>query len=270
MIKTVTSASNATVKLLAGLRLRKYREESGLFLAEGARTALDGLRSGAVPQILAYSGEADRRELKTLGDACVRDRGTCLQVTEKILAKITRKDNPQAVVAAYRRQIRALGELRPEPGGIVVALDRVRDPGNLGTIIRTADAIGAAGLVLIGDCCDPYAAESVRAAMGSIFNVKLFAGGEAAFVPLAKAWPGSVAGATLTAKSHYRGVKYGSPVLAVLGSEHSGMSPAIEAACNLKVRIPIFGGPESLNLAVASGIFLYGIKESMQSGGERP
>ena len=265
MNKTVTSASNSTVKLLAGLRARKHRQESGLFLTEGARTALEGLRSGAVPKILAYSDAADPREVKTLGDACLAMRGACLLVTEKILAKITRKDNPQPIVAAFARDIRALISLRALDGRIFVALDRVRDPGNLGAVIRTADAVDAAGLILVGDCCDPYSPESVRAAMGSLFNVPVFAAGEAEFVALAKSWPGSVVGASLSAKAHYRGVKYAAPVLAVLGSEHSGLSPAIEGACALKVRIPIFGRPESLNLAVASGILLYGIKESIMT-----
>lgn len=269
MIKAVTSASNSTVKLLAGLRARKYRQESGLFLAEGARTALEGLRSGAVPKILAYSDAADPREVKTLGDACIRDRGACLLVTEKILAKITRKDNPQPIVAAFNCNIRALASLRPFDGRIFVALDRVRDPGNLGTVIRTADAVDAAGLILVGDSCDPYSPESVRAAMGSLFNVPVFAGGEGEFVALARSWPGSVVGASLAAKAHYRSVKYTGSVLAVLGSEQSGLLPVMESSCKQTVRIPIFGRPESLNLAVAAGIFLYGIKEGMQDSGAR-
>jgi TrmH family RNA methyltransferase len=270
MIKTVTSATNPTVKLLAGLRSRKHREDSGLFLAEGARTALEGLRSGAVPRILAYSDAADRRELKTLSDACLGNRGACLLVTEKILAKITRKDNPQPIVAAFPRDIRVLAALRPLDGRIFVALDRVRDPGNLGTVIRTADAVAAAGLVLVGDSCDPYSPESVRAAMGSLFNVPIFAGSESEFVALAKGWPGSVVGASLAATAHYRGVKYPGAVLAVLGNEQSGLSPGMEKSCKQTVRIPIFGRPESLNLAVAAGILLYGIKEGMQDSEVRP
>ncbi len=263
MIKAVSSASNPTVKLLTGLRLRKHREESGLFLAEGARTALEGLSAGAVPRILAYSASAaNQREVQTLRDACLKAGGACLVVTDKILAKIARKDNPQLVTAAFACRIRELKELRPDRNGVFVALDRVRDPGNLGTIIRTADAVGAAGLLLVGDCCDPYAAESVRASMGSIFNVPIFTCDEAGFVALAKNWPGTVAGTSPTAATGYRSVSYEGAVLAVLGSEQSGLSPAMARLCGRMVRIPIYGKPESLNLAVACGIFLYGIRES--------
>lgn len=261
-VKAITSAANPTVKLLAGLRLRKYREESGLFLVEGARTALDGLRCGAVPEILAYSNAASPRDVKTLRDACLAKGGLCIEVTEKILAKIARKDNPQALAAAYACNVRPLKDLRPGQGGIYVALDRVRDPGNLGTIIRTADAIAAQGLILVGECCDPYSTESVRAGMGSIFSVPIFAGDEASFVDLARRWPGTVAGAAASAAAHYRSAQYSGAVLAVLGTEQSGMSDNVAKACKLKVRIPIFGQPESLNLAVACGILLYGIKES--------
>ena len=265
--KAVTSAANPTVKLLAGLRSRKHREESGLFLAEGARTALEGLGGGAVPKILAYSREAAPRDVKRLRDACLGAGGLCIEVTGKILGKIARKDNPQPVIAAYERRVRPLGHLRPDDGGIFAALDRVRDPGNLGTIIRTADAVGARGLILVGDCCDPYATESVRAAMGSIFNVPIFACGEAEFIGLARRWPGTVAGAAASGVAHYRSVRYEGAVLAVLGAEQSGMSAAIAEACKLTVRIPIFGRSESLNLAVACGILLYGIKECQA---ERP
>ena len=267
MIKTITSAANPTVKLLAGLRARKYRQESGLFLVEGARTALEGLRGGAVPKILAYCDAANRQDLKTLSDACLGGGGACLLVTEKILAKIARKDNPQPIVAAFGCNIRPLAALRPQAGRIFVALDRVRDPGNLGTVIRTADAVDAAGLILVGDSCDPYSVESVRAAMGSLFNVPIFAGSEAEFVVLAKGWPGSVVGAALSATAHYRGVTYAGPVLAVLGNEQSGLSAGMEKSCKQTVRIPIFGRPESLNLAVAAGILLYGIKESGKGSG---
>ena len=262
MTRVVTSATNPTVKKLAGLRLRKYREESGLFLAEGTRTALEALSSGAVPRILAYAPDmADAEAVRALRDACLGKGGLCLEVTAPILGKITRRDNPQPVVAAYDCQVGSLAGLRPEPGAVVVALDRVRDPGNLGTMLRTADAVAAQALVLVGECCDPHAAESVRASMGSIFNIPLFACDEAAFVDFARSWPGTVVGTSPSAPAHYRSVAYPGAVLAVLGSEQSGLSEAMARACSLMVRIPILGKAESLNLAVAGGIFLYGIRE---------
>lgn len=251
-------------KTLASLRLRKYRTETGLFLAEGARTALQALEAGAVPRILAFARDADAASVERLSAACLAAGGQCLEVTEPLLTKITRKDNPQPVVAAYATRLEPLSALRPEPGGIVVALDRVRDPGNLGTVMRTADAVAARALVLVGDCCDPYAAESVRASMGSIFAVRLHAGDEAAFLAFARAWPGMVVGTSPSAVASYRGVDYGDAVLAVLGTEQSGLSESLVRACTLMVRIPMFGKAESLNLAVAAGVLLYGIREGQE------
>ncbi|MCK6450455.1 MAG: RNA methyltransferase [Alphaproteobacteria bacterium] len=264
MTKLVTSAQNPTVKTLASLRLRKYRAETGLFLAEGARTALEALDAGTVPRILAFAHGADAAAVERLSAACIADGGQCLEVTEPLLAKITRKDNPQPVVAAYATRLAPLSALRPEPGGTVVALDRVRDPGNLGTVIRTADAVAARALVLVGDCCDPYAPESVRASMGSVFNVSLHAGDEAAFLAFAATWPGAVVGTSPGAATSYRGVDYGDAVLAVLGTEQSGLAESLVRACTLMVRIPMFGKAESLNLAVAAGVLLYGIREGQE------
>jgi TrmH family RNA methyltransferase len=262
MPKKVTSAANATVKLLAGLRLRKYREESGLFLAEGVRTAMEALEAGAAPKIVAYAPQVAPREVKALADACAGAGSACIEVSEKILAKIARKDNPQPLIAAYARVIRSFAEIRPAAAGLFVALDRVRDPGNLGAVIRTSDAVGAAGVILVGDCCDPHAPDCVRAAMGSIFRVPVYVGDEAQFLALAARWPGTVAGASQKSRQHYRAARYKWPVLAVLGSEQSGLSPAIERACAMTVGIPIPGKAESLNLAVAAGILLYGVRES--------
>ncbi|GAB4192119.1 MAG: RNA methyltransferase [Thalassobaculales bacterium] len=262
--RLVTSPANPAVKLLASLRLRKFREETGLFLAEGARTALEGLAAGAVPAQLAYvPGTADRKAVQTLRRACLAAGGTCLEVTADILARITRKENPQTVVAAYAWRRRSLAELDPAAGDLFVALDRVRDPGNLGTVMRTADAVAAAGLLLIGDTCDPWSVEAVRASMGSVFNLPVFAGSEAEFIALAARWPGQVAGTSPRGSTHYRKFTYRPPVLAVMGNEQAGITQAIADACTAVVSIPIFGRPDSLNLAVATGVFLYGVRESL-------
>lgn len=264
MTKVVTSTANPTVKTLTSLRLRKYRDETGLFLAEGERTVLDALASGAVPRILAYApGDADPAAVRKLRDACQAERGQCLEVTRPILEKITRRDNPQPIVAAYAGRLRALGDVAAQRSDIVVALDRVRDPGNLGTMIRTADAIGARALVLIGESCDPFAPDSVRASMGSIFNVRLCTADEVGFIAWARRWRGTIAGTAATAAADYRAARYEGPVLALLGTEQSGLSESLAAACTVMVRIPMFGKAESLNLAVAGGIFLYGIRESL-------
>ena len=141
-----------------------------------------------------------------------------------------------------------------------LALEEVRDPGNLGTIIRTADAVGAAGIFLVGQTCDPYSREAVRASMGSIFAVPLVRLDQPAFLALARRWTGDVAGTHLSGKTDYRAAAYRAPTLLVMGSEAAGLSEATAARCSKLVRIPMAGRLDSLNLAVATALMLYEIR----------
>src|SRR5690606_5282553 len=99
--------------------------------------------------------------------------GLVLEVSEKVLSSITRRDNPQMVVGIFTQRWTNIRDLKPKTGETYIALDRVRDPGNLGTIIRTADAAGASGVILVGESTDPFSMETVRATMGSVFAVPL-------------------------------------------------------------------------------------------------
>jgi len=138
-----------------------------------------------------------------------------------------------------------------------VALEEVRDPGNLGTIIRTADGVGAGGVMLIGTCCDPYSHEAVRASMGSIFDVPLVRVSPERFPAWAATWRGDRVGTHLDAREDFRSVRYRLPALLVMGSEGPGLSPAIAQACSRLVKIPMAGRLDSLNLAVATALMLY-------------
>jgi TrmH family RNA methyltransferase len=138
-----------------------------------------------------------------------------------------------------------------------VALDRVRDPGNLGTIIRTADSAGAAGVILIGDTTDPFGIECVRATMGSIFNVPLVAGSAGAFLDWSRSYRGRIVGTHLKGSTDYRTVDYAGGRILLMGNEQQGLPEDLAAACDDLVRIPMLGRADSLNLAVATGVMLY-------------
>jgi TrmH family RNA methyltransferase len=138
-----------------------------------------------------------------------------------------------------------------------VALESVRDPGNLGSIVRTADAAGAGGVILVGETCDPYSVEAVRATMGSIFATPLYRATVDEFIAWRARWPGSVVGTLLTAACDYRAADYGRPCLILMGPEQAGLSPALATICDLNVKIPMRGRADSLNLAVATGIMIY-------------
>jgi TrmH family RNA methyltransferase len=146
-----------------------------------------------------------------------------------------------------------------------IGLEAVRDPGNLGTIVRTADAAGAGGIVLIGACVDPYSHEAVRATMGSIFNVPLVRASAQDGLAWAQRWRGDIVGAHLAATDDFRSVTYRQPTLLLMGSEGPGLSPELSAACTQRVRIPMAGRIDSLNLAVATALVLYEIRRERLS-----
>ena len=258
-VKQITSHSNPIVKEIKGLvAQRKHRTQSGLFVAEGLKLAADALVAGWVIRYLALGPEAQSNPAAQKAAATAKARGALiLEVSTAVLSAMTRKDNPQTVVGVYEQQTLDLKSIDPKDTTIWVALDRVRDPGNLGTIIRTVDAVGGAGVILIGDCTDPFAVETVRATMGSIFHVPLVKLPAASFRNLVQGWPGTVAATHLNGSVDYRTPDYIEPVLLVMGNEQQGLDDEMAALCPTLIRIPQAGEADSLNLAVATGIALY-------------
>jgi len=254
----ITSLANPTVKAVRALHLRKERDATGLFVAEGLKNVTEGIELGHAPRILLYGPDAADHPLTRAAAAAARSAGgEALEVTEAILAKVSRRDNPQAVVGVFAQAFRALDQIRPRTSACMVALHRVRDPGNLGTIVRTADAAGCGGVILVGECCDPYSVEAVRATMGSIFAVPLTRATEAEFATWREAWPGSVVGTLLTATVDYRTAEYAKPALLLMGNEQQGLPAEMARLCDVNVKIPMRGRADSLNLAVATGIMIY-------------
>jgi RNA methyltransferase, TrmH family len=257
-VRAVTSLSNPTVKAVRALHMRKERDETGLFVAEGLKNVTEGVETGHAPKILLYGPDAAGHPLlKRAVAATQATRGEVIEVTADILAKVSRRDNPQAVVGVFPQVFRPLGEIDPAAAPCFVALHRVRDPGNLGTIVRTADAAGCGGVVLVGECCDPYSVESVRATMGSIFAVPLTRCSEAEFAAWRANWPGSVVGTLLSAETDHRVAAYRKPVLILMGNEQQGLPPDMAALPDVNVKIPMRGRADSLNLSVATGIMIY-------------
>jgi TrmH family RNA methyltransferase len=148
----VTSLTNPTVKAVRALHLRKEREESGLFLAEGLKLIGEALEIGHTPTILMFGAQARALPfLQRVAAATEKAGGAVIEVTHDILEKVSRRENPQMVVAVFPQRFGELAALDPASSGCWVALQAVRDPGNLGTIVRTADAAGCGGVILVGD-----------------------------------------------------------------------------------------------------------------------
>jgi RNA methyltransferase, TrmH family len=256
--RAVTSLSNPTVKAVRALHLRKERDETGLFVAEGLKAVIEGIETGHAPRILLHGAEAAGHPLMQKAvQATQAANGEVIEVTEAILAKVSRRDNPQAVVGVFEQVFRSLEVIEPQAARCWVALHRVRDPGNLGTIVRTADAAGCGGVILVGECCDPYSVEAVRATMGSIFAVPLTRASEAEFAAWRNGWPGSVVGTLLSAETDYRKADYARPALILMGNEQQGLPPDMAALCDVNVKIPMRGRADSLNLSVATGVMIY-------------
>lgn len=258
--RRVTSLSNPLVKQVRGLHLRKDRAESGLFLAEGLKIAAEALDCGRTPKILMFGPEAAGHPvLRRLVAATAHGRGEVLEVSREILEKVSRRDNAQTVVAVFEQAFTPLDALDPASAPCWVAVQAVRDPGNLGTVIRTADAAGCGGVILVGDCCDPYSVEAVRATMGSIFAVAIARATVDDFVAWRARWPGSVVGTLLSATTDYRAAAYRAPTLILMGNEQAGLPPELAATCDVTVKIPMRGRADSLNLAVATGVMIYAV-----------
>ena len=257
--KPITSLQNERVKAIRALEMRKTRKETGLFVAEGASILITARDNGFVPETLVFRA-AESAAARGLVTWALKEGAECLEVSEAVLAKLAAKDNPQSMLGVFKQR---WGEL-PRPGGsggeVWVALEEVRDPGNLGTIIRTVDAVGAKGIILIGQTCDPYSRECVRATMGSIFAVPLIKTSREAFLDWRQAWPGAIVGTHLDGDADFRKADYKAPVLVLMGSEGPGLTPELAAACTQLVKIPMAGKLDSLNLAVATALMLYQIR----------
>lgn len=256
--RQITSLTNPTVKAVRGLHMRKEREETGLFLAEGLKIVIDAIELGHAPRTLMFGADAaDHPMLQKAVTATQAAGGEVIEVSRDVLEKVSKRDNPQAVVAVFPQAYTPLGDIRPHDAPCWVALQAVRDPGNLGTIVRTADSAGCGGVILVGECTDPFSVEAVRATMGSVFAVKIAKAGVQEFLSWRMTWPGSVAGTLLSATTDYRAGDYRAPTLILMGNEQQGLPPELAAACDVNVKIPMRGRADSLNLSVATGIMIY-------------
>lgn len=263
-VEEITSLANPKVKAIRALQMKKVRDEERLFIAEGLKLVIDALDRGWTIRTLVFAKTS--RGKKPVDDIAAKAlaRGAqILIVSEKILTAITRRDNPQSVIGVFEQRLARLTDIKAAKDDVHVALDRVRDPGNLGTVVRTADAAGAKGVILVGDCTDPFSLETVRATMGSVFAVPICKASETEFVAWLKSWPGMTVGTHLEGAVDYRKPDYaGKPVMLVMGNEQQGLTPALAAACGTLVRIPQAGTADSLNLAVATGIVLFEIRRA--------
>ena len=266
MPREVTAFSNSTVKLLRSLRDKKARRAEGLFLAEGLRILTEARDSGRLPEIVAFSAEGAKHSLAAeIIAATEAAGGDAVETTPDILSKMSGKDNPQMLLGAYRQPATSIARIDRSKAPLWIVAQALRDPGNIGTILRTGDAVGAGGLILIDDCADPYSVEAVRASMGAIFTQAVAAVRWPEFVSWLRSGEGQLAGTSLKATHDYLEADYRKPCFLLIGNEQQGLPSDYEAECDLLVKIPMAGRADSLNAAVAAAVMAFCVKASWRN-----
>jgi len=264
MRRTITGFSNPTVKFLRSLREKKHRKAEQCFLAEGLRLLTDARETGRLPQMLVM---ATSRTPHPLLDALEADvaaaGGEVIEMDEALLAKVTGKDNPQAVCGVFSEFDTSLSAIDRAAAPIWLVAQALRDPGNLGTMLRTGDAVGAGGLILLDDCADPFSVEAVRASMGAIFTQRLAQSSWAEFIAWLRQGQGQLVAASLRDAQPYRGAPYVAPCFLLVGNESRGLPQEYEDACDLRVTLPMLGRADSLNAAVAGAVLAYEVLASL-------
>lgn len=263
MPREVTAFSNSTVKRLRSLREKKARREEKLFLAEGLRIIAEARDSGRLPEIIAFSSAGAEHPLAAEIIAETEAAGgDAIETTPEILSKMSGKDNPQMLLGAYRQPDTALERIDRSKAPLWIAAQALRDPGNIGTILRTGDAVGAGGLILIDECADPFSVEAVRASMGAIFTQQVATARWSDFLAWLRSGPGQLVGTSLKAEQDYLEAEYRRPCFLLIGNEQQGLPTEYEAECDLLVKIPMAGRADSLNAAVAAAVMAFQVKAS--------
>jgi TrmH family RNA methyltransferase len=263
MPRQVTAFSNSTVKLLRSLRDKKARREEGLFLAEGLRILTEARDSGRLPEIVAFCAEGAKHPLAAeIIAATEAAGGDAVETTPDILSKMSGKDNPQMLLGAYRQPGSSLDRLDRKKAPLWIVAQALRDPGNIGTILRTGDAVGAGGLILVDDCADPFSVEAVRASMGALFTQDIATARWIEFLPWLRSGEGQLVGTSLKATQDYLEAEYRRPCFLLIGNEQQGLPSDYEVECDLLVKIPMAGRADSLNAAMAAAVMAFAIKAS--------
>lgn len=255
----ITSLANPTIKAIRALRQRKARDEQGRYLIEGIRLVAEAIRCKAPLDMLIVAPDLLTSTFaREIAADYAAHGGKVLTVSASVFASLAGKEHPQGLAAVGRIKYTPLAELPATETGWV-ALVEVADPGNLGTVLRTADGASFSGVILVGATTDPFDPEAVRASMGALFSQPIARASWTELVEWSRARQIALVGSSDRGAHDYRTAPYPQPLVLVLGSERQGLSVDQLAVCDLVVRIPMRGRSDSLNLAVAAGVLMYEI-----------
>jgi TrmH family RNA methyltransferase len=255
----ITSRNNIFIKRIRALHLREERERTGLYYVEGMRFVSQAARHNAhIETLVICPSLLSHPFANNLAQRIAASGVPTLEVSPEVLHSIALVNDPQGMGAVLRQRWQPLERVKLGGRLCWIAHDTVRSPGNLGSIIRTSDAVGGAGIILLGDSTDPYDPATVRASMGAMFTQRFVrtTPGDLALWKELRQW--LLVGTSPTASTDYRAVDYRSaPVILLMGSERKGLSSELQSMCDVLVRIPMVGESDSLNISVATGVMLY-------------
>lgn len=246
-MERIESVNNKIIKYTNSLKIKKFRKEEGLFIAEGERLVLDGIEKRE-PEYIIVSEMFYKKDFpyKTY------------VVTDEVFKKLSETVTPQGVLAVFKTEEKDLKEISLEN---TVVLNRLQDPGNLGTILRTAKATGFNNILLDGECVDLYNSKTIRSSMSAIFDLNIYFSKDIKEdIKFLKSKGFSIAGTILSQDStNLYQTSFGNPTAFVIGNEGSGISQDLIDICDKKVIIPMEAGIESLNASIAGSVVMYEI-----------
>lgn len=253
----ITSPANPKIKAIRALRQRKERERTGCFFVEGVQALTEAANARAAIQTLVLAPELFiNQHVHQLAGRLRANAASVVETSAEVFTTLAAKEVVPGIAAVVRQQWHPLGAVERE-SGCWVALDAVQYPGNLGTILRTSEAVGGAGIILIGNTSDPYDPACTRASVGAIFTQRLVRTDIHELAAWKQATGIAVVGTSPAARHDYRVAAYRMPLVLLMGCERSGLSPELMSICDVLVRIPMAGKTDSLNLGVATSIMLY-------------
>jgi len=262
----IAKRNDVRISRVRRLQQRQFRDQERVFLCEGARFLFKAYETGAHIQSCIYSPAlvAGRSAQKLLCQ--IERRGVpMIRVSKEVFISISSAEEPSGLMTICAQRIQKLRRVCVRGDApIWLALDSVRSPGNLGTIMRTCDGVGAAGIIFIDAQTDPYHPAAVRGSMGSIFSVPLVRASAEEFTNWAKRMHYPIVGTAPQAKLNYSDTTCAAPLIVLMGSERKGLNAKLQNCCDLTLSIPMVGRLDSLNLAVAAGIILYDVFQKTQ------
>lgn len=256
----ITSRSNSAIKAIRALRQRAERTRTGLMFAEGTQLVGEAVQNGhEVVQLVVTPDRVRSPFAREMIRTAIARGAEYLEVSEDVYASLTDSEGRQGLCAVIRQRWTPLHQVCTDPGRIWVAMNSVQYPGNLGTILRTLDSVGGAGVILLGHSTDPYDPAAARASLGAVFALEMVRTDQESFSAWKQARGVHLVAADLGATVNYREAVYPTPAVLLMGAERDGLTPGQRALCDTMVYIPMVGRRDSLNVAVAASLILYEI-----------